>query len=103
MEGIAKAASHFRDGSLFDDSGSTIGQVDFEFDTLLVNTAVYRRAFQQYMAKARNAHRQQPAIIPEEPYDDVRKDEEYLTTLSSERTAYRRDPHSGYLMQQPFD
>jgi len=52
MEGIAKAASHFRDGSFFDDSGSTIGQVDFEFDSLLINTAVYRHAFQQYIERS---------------------------------------------------
>ena len=49
MEGIAQAASHFRDGSLFNDAGSTIGQVNFEFDGFLINTAVYRRAFQLYL------------------------------------------------------
>jgi hypothetical protein len=49
MEGIAQAASHFRDGSLFNDNGSTIDEVDFEFGNLLVNAAIYHLALQSHL------------------------------------------------------
>jgi ankyrin repeat protein len=45
MEGIARAASQFREGSLYNDAGSTIDGTEFQFDDLVINSAAYRRVF----------------------------------------------------------
>jgi ankyrin repeat protein len=45
MEGIARAASQFREGSLYNDAGSTMDGREFQFDDLVINSAAYRRVF----------------------------------------------------------
>jgi hypothetical protein len=91
MERIAQAASHFRDGSLFNNTGSTIDEVDFDFDTLLVNTAIYRRAMKSHLRQSSSQNfprpevQQQLLIGPKPAGITVSAVEEDLIDLSSER------------------
>ena len=66
MNGIAQAASHFRDGSLFNETHSTIDELDFEFDYLLINTAAYRRALKSHLRQS-NARSSSPPDIQRKP------------------------------------
>jgi hypothetical protein len=89
MEGIAQAASYFRDGSLFGDNGSTIDEVDFEFDTLLVNTATYRRAMRSNLRRPSSQSFPRPEVQQQLPIEPkvagiVSTVEEDLIDLSSE-------------------
>ena len=86
---VAQAASHFRDGSLFSDNGSTIDEVDFEFDTLLVNTATYRRAMRSNLRQSSSQSFPRPEVQQQLPIeskvpDTVSAVEEDLIDLSSE-------------------
>jgi hypothetical protein len=62
MNGIAQAASHFRDGSLFNETHSTIDELDFEFDYLLINTAAYRRALISHLRQSKTRSSSPPGI-----------------------------------------
>lgn len=62
MNGIAQAASHFRDGSLFNETHSTIDELDFEFDYLLINTAAYRRALKSHLRQSNTSSSSTPDI-----------------------------------------
>lgn len=62
MNGIAQAASHFRDGSLFNETHSTINELDFEFDYLLINTTAYRQALKSHLRQSNTSSSSTPDI-----------------------------------------